>query len=90
MGKVITPTYRVEYRDNASRSTSAMHWRGRATQKRLEQWRQDYNKSFNPGGVNFHVSQALGVVVHISHAWIVDQRSGDVVAKTKMPMFEVA
>jgi hypothetical protein len=89
VGKVITPTYRVEYRDNASRSNSSMAWQGRATQKRLEQWRKDYNKSFNHGGANYHVSQALGVVVHISHAWIINQRTGEIVAKTQMPMFEV-
>jgi hypothetical protein len=89
MGKSITPTYRVEYRDNASRSTSSMCWRGKASKERLEQWRKDYNKSFNPGGVNYHVSQSLGIVVHISHAWLIHQRTNECVAETKMPMFEL-
>jgi hypothetical protein len=66
-----------------------MCWRGRASAKRLEQWRRDYNKSFNPGGVNWHVSQAIGVVLHISHARLVHQATGATVAQVTMPTFEI-
>jgi hypothetical protein len=89
MGRSITPTYRVVYRDNTSLNWRTMAWRGKASAERLEQWRLGYNKSFNPGGVNWHVSKGLGVVVHISHARIVRQATAQIVAETKMPMFEV-
>ena len=94
MGKIITPTYRVEYRSNSCDRRNpdgrrSMCWSGRATQARLEQWRRDYNQSFNLGGVNFHISEAQGFVEHISSARIVRQSTGEVVAETTMPAFEV-
>jgi hypothetical protein len=90
MGRSIIPIYRVEYQDYGSRTAwHSMCWKGRATAARLEQWRRDYNKSFNPGGVNWHVSQSLGYVLHITKARLVHQATGTPVAFVNMPMFEV-
>lgn len=96
MGKSYTPTFRVEYRDNTNAqilSFNPMAWDckmdGRPTVANLEKWRQGYNKSFNPGGVNFHVSKEIGVIIHISNAKLIRQSTGEVVAETAMPMFEV-
>ena len=92
MGKSYTPTFRVEYRDN-TRKNGHMTWDckrdGRPTVANLEKWRQGYNESFNPGGVNFGVSQAVGVVIHIVSAKLIRQATGETVAETTMPMFEV-
>lgn len=92
MGRVVTPTYRVEYRVNSGYHTLQC-WDsksyGRATEANLEKWRQALNKSFAPGGVNYHVSEDNGVVVHVSSAKIIRQSTNEVVAKTKAPMFEV-
>jgi hypothetical protein len=91
MGKSVTPTYRVEYRDN-SQPFGAWHsmiWRGKATTTRLESWRIEYNKSFGRAGINFHISQSLGFILHISHARIIRQCTGETVTQTTMPMFEV-
>jgi hypothetical protein len=89
MGRSVTPTYRVVYRDNTSLNWRTMAWRGKASAERLEQWRLGYNKSFNPGGVNWHVSQSLGYVLHITKARLVHQKTGTHVAFVNMPMFEV-
>jgi len=64
-----------------------MAWNGRATKERLEQWRRDYNESFKPGNVNGHLS--TDVLLHITHARIVRQRDGAVIAETTMPTFEL-
>lgn len=88
MGKSYTPTYRVEYRDQSGWHSEC--WNGKATEARLEQWRVARNGSMQPGGVNAHIPPALGFQPHISHAKLVHQKSGQVVATTKMPMFEVA
>lgn len=95
MGRVITPTYRVEAAVNVL-GFSFFGWdcriNGRPTVKNAEKWRRATNESFQPNGVNWHVSQATGVVPHITQVRIVAQkgpRTGEVVAETKMPMFEV-
>lgn len=86
MGKVITPKYRVEYRDQQGQHSMA--WNvgnpgggpypgdGKPTQPNLEKWRKALNKSFRPGGVNAHVSEALGFVLYVSAARIVNQATG--------------
>lgn len=90
MGTTRTPTYRVEYHTNVDGSmVHTMCWSGRATEARLEDWRKTYNRSFQPDGCNAHLSTARGVVLHITKARLVHQRSNKVVARTQMPMFEV-
>lgn len=87
MGKTITPTFRVEYRDQQGWHSEC--WDGRATDKRAEDWRIARNASMKTGGANEHIPPFLGFIPHISHVKIVHQRSGTVVAEAKMPMFEV-
>jgi hypothetical protein len=88
MGRSITPKYRVETITNSGRLTP-FPWSGLVSQKRLEDWRATMNKSFSAGGVNFHVSEALGVIYHISEATIVRQSDGRVMCAVKAPLFEV-
>ncbi len=97
MGKTITPKYRVEFRDNDRNAWSIFKrqiWDckayGKPTAKNLATWREKMNTSFDNGGVNFHISKAAGFIVYISHAKIVSQKSGEIVAEYTMPMFEVA
>lgn len=94
MGRIVTPTYRVEYRDNSQPQWKPMIWDcklyGRPTMANLEAWRQGYNRSFGPDGHNWHVSQAVGYVIHINRARIIRQKSGEIMAAVTMPLFEVA
>jgi hypothetical protein len=104
MGKVITPKYRVEYRTNHlamgitaadmvtrdGRRVNTMIWSGRVSAERLKTWRDDYNRSFENGGANFHVSQGRGGILRIHWARIVEQRTGRVVAEYTAPAFEAA
>lgn len=91
MGRVVTPTYRVEVRMNVG-SMTPFCWDcrrdGRPTVKNLEAWRQKYNQSFQPGGVN-GPRKADDVILHISRAKVIRQSTGEVVAETVAPMFEV-
>ena len=87
MGQTSTPTYRVEYNDQHGR-TQSMCWDyrkdGVPTIRNLEAWRDSYNKSFQPGGVNAHLTNA-----YIWDAHIIHQPTGITVIKFKAPMFEV-
>lgn len=73
--------------------TRQMAWNskewGAPNDKNLEQWRVKFNESYKSGGVNYHISLAARVLVHISHARIVNQKTGDIVAVATMPAFEV-
>lgn len=89
-----TPKYRVETRETGNpdpriTESNTYPWKGRATVTRLEDWRQRMNKSFAPGGINFHVSKSRGVVIHIKGAKIIRQSDGEVIAETQAPLFEV-
>ena len=91
MGRITTPTYRVETTLNKGSMTPfAWHGKqdGRATQKNLEAWRIGYNKSFQTGGVN-GPRNGSDTIVHISSARLIRQSTGEVVAEVKAPMFEV-
>lgn len=96
MGRSYTPTFRVEYYDNtmhplATPRTLMYDYKrhGKPTAARAEDMRQMLNKSFAPGGVNFHASQAAGVVIHVTRLKIVRQSCTTVVAEARAPMFEV-
>lgn len=102
MGKSYTPKYRVEYRDNSDRlrprnalpvEPGKLQWPskhfGKPTDAKAESFRQDLNQSFLPGAVNGHISESLGVVVHITRLWIIEQATGHKVAQAVAPAFEV-
>jgi len=87
MGTSTTPKYRVEYIDQNGKQRAT--WKGHATNKRLEHWRQHMNESFKLGNVNDHVSKSLGFMPHISRAVIINQKTQSIVVKVIAPMFEV-
>ena len=93
MGRTITPKYRIEYVESNRERANSAAWDaktyGRANARNLERWRTKLNTSFLPGHCNFHVSQALNVIPHVSYARLVNQKTGEVVAEARMPMFEV-
>lgn len=99
MGRSYTPTYRVETFDNRmnvslyQRRLESCAWNckrdGRPTEANAEKYRQEMNKTFLPGGVNYHISESCGFTIHISTVWIIRQSTGELVAKAKAPMFEV-
>lgn len=94
MGRITTPAYRVEYRDNLSgRTVQTMAWHGsrdgRANAANLEKWRRAYNRSFGPNGTNAHLARAYGLIPHIHYARLIRQSDGKLIAETTMPAFEV-
>jgi hypothetical protein len=88
MGRSVTPKFRVEYKTNDGRE-AVMCWNDplHADAETLEHWRVTMNKSFQPGGVNGHLSTKA--VLHITSARLVHQKTGKTVATATMPMFEV-
>ena len=93
MGRSITPAYRIETMDNerpglwrqfACWDGKRFHW---PTAAKLEQWRQDLNASFLPGGVNAHLSSQA--VLHVYRARVIRQSDGAMVTETTAPTFEV-
>lgn len=64
-------------------------WKGKASQKKLEELRESYNQSFNPGGVNFCLSKSLGYCPHYYRMDLVVNRTNRVVLTANAPAFEV-
>jgi heterodisulfide reductase subunit B len=103
MGRIVTPTYRVEYRTNLlamkkfvadkigtdGRPCFTQVWRGPSTEKNLENWRKEINKSFQKDGSNYHLTLAMDAVDHVYYACIVHQKTGKVMATVTAPAFEV-
>lgn len=90
MGRTVTPKYVVEA-SGFHFHLDAMAWDGRATEKRLEDWRQAMNRSFaEPDGANSHIRLRDGGIPHLSKAWIRHNwPNGAVVVEVNAPMFEV-
>lgn len=63
--------------------------RRKITDNLAEEIRHDLNMSYNFGGVNYHISQAAGIIVHVNKLEIMDLRKKEILAVGKMPMFEV-
>ena len=93
MGRTVTPTHRIELRTNDLKVMESYPWDskhyGAANRGNLEEWRTVMNASFQPGGVNEHITEARGIVPHIISAKLIHQRTNEVVAETVMPAFEV-
>ncbi len=92
MGRSVTPTFRAEVKGSGW-NFDMFGWdcktNGRPTQMNVDQYRWSLNKSFQPGGVNFHVSDSRGVIPHVSTVRVIRQSTGEVVAESKAAMFEV-
>ena len=101
MGRSTTPKYIVVTRTNdVGHKLTPFAWRTRAQYGRpgdgiandanLAKFVAGYNKSFEPGGANAHLSDAVGFIVHIHHAAIYENCAGGaMVAEFNSPMFEV-
>lgn len=97
MGKSITPKYRIELWENRRTTwfpcSIQMCWfvknYGPVTNKNLERWIEKYNQSYQPGGVNWHVSERTGIVHYCHTAKIVEQKTGEVVAEYHAPAFMI-
>lgn len=90
MGRSLTNTYRVEFREVGSMGITPLSWRcnesGRPSNETLAAYVDSLEKSSLPGGVNYHPT--VGEIV-VRHAWITHQATGDVVATYNQPMFKV-
>ena len=93
MGRTTIPTYYAQVKDNTGPNLHHMVWdckrHGRPTAKNAERYRVSLNESFKLGGVNDHISKGYGFLVHTSEVRVVRNRTGEVVASAKAPMFEV-
>lgn len=92
MGRSTTPTFRAEVKGTIW-NFSMFGWdckiHGRPNQTNVDRYRLSLNNSFLPGGVNFDISESQGTIAHVSTVRIIRQSTGDVVAESKAPMFEV-
>ncbi len=92
MGRSTTPTFRAEVKCT-NWNFSMFSWDckiyGRPTQENVDRYRDKMNKSFQPGGSNYHVSKNRGMVPHISEVNVIRQAGGAIVATSKAPSFEV-
>jgi hypothetical protein len=93
MEKSTTPKHRIELRTNDLTVMEDYPWDskhyGAATDENLEEWRNVMNASFQPGGVNEHITDARGVVPHIIAAKLIHQSTNAVSAETEMAVFEL-
>lgn len=90
MGKSITPTFIVRYRDQQGPKILVWNTKsyGKPTLCALAQWRMMMNKSMKPGGCNEHLSRSAGYIIHISNCEIVNQKKNTTVVSLTAPMFE--
>ena len=92
MGRSTTPKYHAHYRDQSGWHDIGWDCRrdGVPSDIAAEEFRKRYNKSFQPGGVNGHLSEQLGYIPHISEVRVVrNDGSNRLVASATAPNFEV-
>jgi len=68
---------------------TSLIWRGKATQKRLEEYVMQYGKSLELGGANEHISKSLGYIPYPNKAILIRQSTNEVVATWQAAMFQV-
>jgi hypothetical protein len=64
--------------------------KGKPNRENLRAWRDSFNKSFLAGGVNEHITKAIGSIPNVTYARIVRQSNNEVMAEFTAPAFEVA
>ena len=101
MGRSTTPKHVAVIRTNdKGHAFTPFAWRPRAkygipgdgvaNAKNLAKFVAGYNASFEPGGTNAHLSDAVGFIVAIDYAAIYENCAGGaLVAEYKAPAFEV-
>ena len=90
MGRSYTPAYVVETTENFGRK-QVMAWsKPVCGEKKLREWLDTYNASFQKGGNNFHVSESVGYIVTASRAVLRRNLPGAAPITTVSPaMFEL-
>ena len=92
MRGTITFTHRIEVCTTDLTVMESYPWNskryGNAAPENLEAWRVGMNASFQPGGVNEHISEARGVIPCIVSAKLIHQHTGEMVAEVGMEMPE--
>lgn len=92
MGKTYTPKYRIEFlQTNCGGGNTPMCWdikNGRPTNDNLEKYLDAYSKSCEMGGVNDHISAAIGFIPVVLKAVIINQRNEEIVASYQAPLFK--
>ena len=87
MGKSVTPTFRIEVKDNVSpHRWIPLTWRGRASARKLLDWVHNYNRSHRLSGCNFHITEAYrksgnlkpDEIVFVTEARIIRQATGEI------------
>lgn len=58
---------------------------GKPSQDTIEAYRQRFNASLKPGGANAHLGETAHLLCNLE---VYDQRTGEVVATHRAPMFE--
>ena len=91
MGRSYMPTYRLEFWEHPQGAKHQQAWsKGcKATDYTLEEWIHSYAHSLESGGVNSHISTALGYIPYPCKASVVRQSTGEIVASWKAGMFQV-
>lgn len=101
MGNTRSFTFRLEVTDNRGFDAfgrlrqgafkagwDTRHY-GRPTDATLSKYVFTYAKSLEPGGCNWHLSQALGVLPYPTAAKVIRQATGEVVATWRAAPFQV-
>lgn len=101
MGRSTTPKHVAVFKTNdKTHGMTPFAWRPRAqygipgdgiaNDANLAKFVAGYNASFEPGGTNEHLSDAVGFIVRIHHAAIYENCAGGaMVAEYNAPAFEV-
>lgn len=90
MGRVVTPTFRVELETTHGREVNA--WHGRAPSvTRLREYCERTEESYKPNGCNAHVAKAFPhlPVYAIHKARVIRQATGAPVAFYAAPLFRL-
>lgn len=96
MGKSITPPYVIDVhtrKPDGHTQIDTMTWDaktyGRANAMNLEKWAIAYGRSFNPDGVNFHISKAVGYLPYPNRVILRKNVRTDIIAVWTAPPFFV-
>lgn len=90
MGRSYMPKYRIEFSDQGG-PQFPQAWRvreyGKPTTENIEKWVHSLVDSMKIGGVNEHISRAVGYIPVPNRAKVVNQYTGETVATWTAPMF---
>ena len=88
MGRVYTPKYRLDV-EGVSAAVWSVRDYGKPTRENLLNWIEKYSRSLEIGGVNQHLSLALGYVPYPAYVAIRDNKTGETITEWKAAMFQV-